>query len=87
MWLHEIEGPSLIAFDDDFVKGVGFVRMTSEHVWGLDFVVHPTFLDANLHQLESWIRIVWQEHQCVTTFSVLSADDHQYAIDFAGLSS
>ena len=87
VWLHEIEGPSLIAFDDDFVKGVGFVRMTSEHVWGLDFVVHPTFLDANLHQLESWIRIVWQEHQCVTTFSVLSADDHQYAIDFAGISS
>ena len=59
--------------------------MTSEHVWGLGFVVHPTFLDANLHQLETWIRTVWQISHCVITFSVLSAVDHQCAIDFAGL--
>ena len=75
----------MIAYDDDLMRGVDFIHTTSQHVWGLDFVLHSSFLDVHLHHLE-WVRSIWREYGCVATFSVLSEADHQFAVEFAGLS-
>ena len=51
MWLHEIEGPGMIAYDGDLMRGVDFIHTTSQHVWGLDLFASPGVGSVHLERV------------------------------------
>ena len=56
-------------------------------MWGIDFVVHASFLDKHLCQVKS--RGFSQsvvEIGFIATFSLLHESSHDFAVDFAGQS-